>query len=119
MILALAVVFVFTACDQDDGGKNIPEKYKNFYNYPDGRKSPTGTLEIKNSVNAPALLFTNDVIGSNYIGTVGSLGSIRVTLQEQKFYTIVAVDKASYEENSAQAGRFSDLTYIPKPSLFL
>ena len=92
----------------------VPEKYKDFYNYPDGRRSPAGLLNINNSVNSPVLLFTSDVTGPNYIGTADSLNSIKVTLAEQKFYTIVAVDKKVWEEKGDQAERFSDLTYFSR-----
>jgi len=51
------------------------------------------------------------VAGANYIGTADKLNSIKVKLPEQKFYTIVAVDKALWEEKGEQANYFSDLTY--------
>ncbi|GBU29577.1 hypothetical protein R84B8_03150 [Treponema sp. R8-4-B8] len=92
----------------------VPEKYKDFYNYPDGRKNQDGTLQIMNSVNSPALLFINFVTPDNYIGTVGSLNAIKVSLPEQKFYTIIAVDKATWEEKGEQTVRFSDLTYYSR-----
>jgi len=69
-------------------------------------------LTITNSINSTVLLFTGDVSGSNYIGTVDSLNSIKVTLPEQKFYTIVSVDKKTWEEKGEQAERFFDLTYF-------
>jgi hypothetical protein len=90
---------------------NIPSLYEDFYNYPDGRTSPNGTLTIKNAVNSKVLLFTDSVSSSNYIGTVDNLNSVKVTLSEEKFYTIVAVDKANYEEKQKQAYQFSSLTY--------
>ncbi|MDR1901804.1 MAG: hypothetical protein LBQ88_05910 [Treponema sp.] len=49
--------------------------------------------------------------GGNYIGTVSSLGDVKVRLPEEKFYTIVAVDKRNYEERQAQASQFNTLTY--------
>jgi len=64
------------------------------------------------------LLFTNDVSGVNYIGTVPSLGEIKVALPEQKFYTIVAVSKKSYDEKQDQAERYSDLTYYSRTQAF-
>jgi len=113
------VLILATGCKEDEPEQKpetpeIPEKYKDFYNYPNGRKDPSGTLQITNSVNSPALLFTNDVTPANYIGTVDSLSSIKVNLPEQKFYTIVAVDKKNWEERSDQAERFSDLTYYSR-----
>jgi len=62
-----------------------------------------GTLTISNSVATPVLLFTSDVSPENYIGTVGSLSSVKVKLPEQKLYTIVAVDKANWQEKGEQA----------------
>jgi hypothetical protein len=97
--------------DDKDGGDTVPAAYTGFYNYPTGRKSSTGLLEIRNSVSSPALLFTDSVAPANYIGTVDSVSTIKVKLPEQKFYTIVAVDKALYEERGAQASQYSDLTY--------
>ncbi|GBU28375.1 hypothetical protein R84B8_01933 [Treponema sp. R8-4-B8] len=116
MVLASScAVFVDNSNKDDNGnGTDVPEKYKDFYNYPDGRKNPAGTLQIRNSINSPVLLFTSDVSGANYIGTVGSLDSIKVTLPEQKFYTIVAVDKKTWEEKGDQAERYSDLTYFSR-----
>ena len=93
---------------------NAPDKYKDFYNYPNGRQDQSGTLRIENTVNQPVLLFTSSVDPNNYIGTADSLNSIKVTLPEEKFYTIVAVIKRDYEDNSEQAGRFSDLTYFSR-----
>jgi len=117
MILALAVVFVFTACDQDDGDK-IPEKYKGFYNWPNGRQDPSGTLRIENGVNDEVLLFTGSVDPKNYIGTANNFDSIKVTLEKEQFYTIVAVIKKDYEKNSETAGRFSDLTFFSRSQRF-
>jgi hypothetical protein len=56
-------------------------------------------------------LFTDSVSPANYIGTVEGLSSVKVKLPEEKFYTIVAVDKDNYEEKKDQAYQFSDLTY--------
>ncbi|AEF80571.1 hypothetical protein [Leadbettera azotonutricia] len=111
----LSVAFALTGCllaTDDSGDKDeVPAKYKEFFNYPDGRKNSTGFLEIRNSVASPALLFTDSVLPANYIGTVDSLSTIKVKLPEQKFYTIVAVDKALYEERGTQASQYSDLTF--------
>jgi len=128
LVLTLTVLVFATSClaivnpkdDPDDTKPNVPEKYKDFYNYPNGRKDPAGTLMITNAINSPVLLFMNstekDADGkyNNYIGTVDSLNSIKVTLPEQKFYTIVAVDKKLWEEKGDQAERFSDLTYYSR-----
>jgi hypothetical protein len=95
----------------DDDNDGIPPLYQNFYNYPGGRTDQNGTLTITNAVNSKVLLFTNSVSPSNYIGTVDALNSAKVKLPEEKFYTIVAVDKANYEEKGDQAYQFSGLSY--------
>jgi hypothetical protein len=68
-------------------------------------------LKVNNSANSKVLLFTDSVSPSNYIGMVEGLSSITVKLPDEKFYTIVAVDKENYEEKQAQAYQFSGLTY--------
>jgi hypothetical protein len=121
---ALALVFavMISACnlfggsDKDDDPTPpvtpaTEEGFEDFYNYPSGRADSTGTLTIGNNVASPVLLFTSDVSPANYIGTVGSLSSVKVKLPEQKFYTIVAVDKANWQEKGAQAAQYSELTY--------
>jgi len=121
VLVLLTAVMILASCSADSNTEDnlkVPEKYKDFYNYPDGRKSPTGTLMIINSINSPVLLFNSDVTGANYIGTVDSLNSIKVTLPEQKFYTIVAVDKKTWEEKGEQAERFSDMTYFSRTQPF-
>jgi len=114
MVLAGCQVNVNTKDPDDPNNPNVPDKYKDFYNYPTGRKDPAGTLEIRNSVASQVLVFTNDVTGPNYIGTIGSLDKIKVSLPEQKFYTIVAVDKKNWEERGDQAERFSDLAFYSR-----
>ncbi|MDR2071263.1 MAG: hypothetical protein LBP81_07620 [Treponema sp.] len=64
-----------------------------FYNYPSGRVDPNGRLEIRNTVNSSTLLFNGTLEGGNYIGTIEPLSSVQVKLPEEKFYTILAVDK--------------------------
>jgi hypothetical protein len=110
LVLALMAAILFASCDEPEEVSSN-EKYKDFYNYPDGRKNATGTLEIRNTVASPVLLFTDSVSPANYIGTAESLNSIKVKLPEEKFYTIVAVDRATWEERGEQASQFSDLTY--------
>jgi hypothetical protein len=86
--------------------------YKNFYNYPDGRvDNNNGTLTITNTVAKQSLLFIETVDKDNYIGTVGSLSSVKVKLPAEKFYTIVAVDKATYEEQGLKASQSNVLTH--------
>ncbi|MDR2194058.1 MAG: InlB B-repeat-containing protein [Treponema sp.] len=86
--------------------------YGNFYNYPAGRvDANNGRLTITNSTASEVLLFISTAEASNYIGSVGSLSNVKVRLPEEKFYTIVAVDKENYEEQTAQASQFNVLTY--------
>jgi hypothetical protein len=112
LFLTAAVLLLFS-CDLsgNDGGGEVPELYKGFYNYPDGRKDANGLLTIKNSAASKVLLFTGSVEAANYIGTVEGLSSVKVKLPEEKFYTIVAVDQTNYEDKQAQAYQFSNLTY--------
>jgi hypothetical protein len=114
MVLTILFMILIAGCDlfpKPDPEDKVPEKYKGFYNYPVGRKDPAGTLKITNSVAQPVLLFTDSVAPANYIGTVDSLSTVKVRLPEQKFYTIVAVIKKTWEERGDQAEYFSDLAY--------
>jgi hypothetical protein len=111
LLVGLLVLGSCINVNNDDVIGGTPATYKEFHNYPDGRKSSTGLLKIHNSINSPALLFTDSVSPTNYIGTVDSLSDIKVKLPEEKFYTIVAVDKANYEEKKEQAAQYSNLTY--------
>ncbi|MDR0706929.1 MAG: InlB B-repeat-containing protein, partial [Treponema sp.] len=99
---------VFTAVWNSGTGDGL---YAGFYNYPTGRANPTGLLEITNSIAKQTLLFNGTVEAANYIGTVDSLSSVKVKLPDEKFYTIVAVDKENYEERQTQAAQFNVLTY--------
>jgi len=108
LFLLLTAAILFASCEEP---RPDPTIYDDFFNYPTGRVNASGTLTIKNSVASPVLLFTDSVSPANYIGTADSLNSIKVKLPEEKFYTIVAVDKATYEEKGDQASQFSDLTY--------
>jgi hypothetical protein len=128
LLLAAGLVLGLAGCGEDEGtkgnsgeddqGETVPAVYNGFYNYPTGRVNSTGLLTIRNTVNSKALLFTNSVDGANYIGTVDALGSINVKLSDQKFWTIVAVDKANYEEKASQASQFSTLTYYSNSQPF-
>jgi hypothetical protein len=114
LVLLLAVAFVLglAGCKTDDDGDgDVPGWAKGFRNYPTGRVSSTGLLTITNSIASEVLLFEGKVDKDNYIGTVGSLSSVKVRMPEQKFYTIVAVEKANYVERRAQASQFNSLTY--------
>jgi hypothetical protein len=114
-VLFLAALFTLTlaGCPTATGSEEDPTEagYENFYNYPAGRVNGNGTLTIQNNAASPVLLFTSDVAPGNYIGTAGSLDSIRVKLPEEKFYTIVAVEKANWEEKGEQAAQYSELSY--------
>jgi hypothetical protein len=111
LLLSCANFFNGNNAGDNNDDEDIPLLYEDFYQYPDGRKNASGTLEIGNSAASPVLLFTDSVVPANYIGTADSLSSIKVRLPEEKFYTIVAVDKATWEEKGDQASLFSDLTY--------
>ena len=124
LVLIVGVVLGFVGCFGDDtnndpddtknntnSGKTNPI-YNGFYNYPTGRvDSNSGRLTINNSIADEVLLFTGTVDKDNYIGTVSSLGSVKVRLPEEKFYTIIAVQKTNYEERLASAAQFNSLTY--------
>ena len=93
-----------------DGTAGSP--YSGFYNYPAGRVDVNnGRLTIQNTAASEVLLFAGTVDKDSYIGTVGSLGSVKVKLSEEKFYSIVAVEKSIYEERQAQAAQYNTLTY--------
>jgi hypothetical protein len=115
-LLVLGLVVGVTGCDNAGGGGNgngNPDPiYDGFYNYPTGRVDQNaGRLTITNTIASEVLLFEGKVDKANYIGTIGSLGSVRIKLPDQKFYTIVAVQKSNYEERRAQAAQFNSLTY--------
>ena len=102
LVLVAGLVVGLAGCpaDEDDPGEGgIPAVYNGFHNYPIGRVDPNGLLTIRNTVNSQALLFTNSVDGANYIGTVDALGSVRVKLSDQRFWTIVAVGHAPVTGN--------------------
>jgi hypothetical protein len=113
LIAAMLVLFScpFNPSPDDDKKTEVPEQYKEFRNYPQGRTDTNGLLTIKNAANARVLLFTDSVSPANYIGIVEKLSSVKVKLPDEKFYTIVAVDQENYEDKGAQASQFSDLTY--------
>ena len=116
LFLVLTAAVLFSSCFL------FPQEedpiYGEFYNYPVGREDANGKLLIKNSAAFPVLLFISSVSPDNYIGTVGSLTSINVKLSDEKFYTIVAVDKAAYEEKGAQAFQSSEVTYYSTTQRF-
>jgi len=118
-ILVLALVFgvLLVGCDEGgDGGGNsnntTPEWATGFYNYPAGRvDSVAGRLTIKNTLSSEVLLFYEKVDKANYIGTIGNLGEVRVKMPEQKFYAIIAVQKANYVERKEQASQYHEMAY--------
>jgi uncharacterized protein YaiE (UPF0345 family) len=85
--------------------------YKDFYNYPAGRVNQNGLLTATTSIAKETLLFDGTVEGSKYLGTISPLGSVNLKLLDEKFYTIVAVEKENYEERTSQAAQFNVLTY--------
>jgi hypothetical protein len=115
--LACGLLLLAGGCDTSNGnnggGDDVPDDglYEGFHNYPTGRVNQNGLLKIENTVNKATLLFNGTVEKANYIGTVDSLSSVQVKLPEEKFYTIVAVEKENYEERQAQAAQFNVLTY--------
>ncbi|MDR1398920.1 MAG: hypothetical protein LBJ41_03250 [Treponema sp.] len=117
--LLLSFELVLLACPTGDTGekktgggtKDEDVPYAGFYQYPTGRANANGTLTIRNAANSQALLFTGSVGPANYIGTVEGLSSIKVSLPTENFYTIVAVEKANYEDKGNQAYQFSGFTY--------
>ena len=122
VMLAVALILGFAGCGDDKGDDNKkPDTsnpnttnpvYNGFYNYPAGRvDSNLGRLTINNTIAGEVLLFTGTVDKDNYIGTVSSLGSVKIKLPEEKFYTIIAVQKSNYEERLSQAAQFNSLTY--------
>ena len=121
LFLALTATVLFASCFLLGETNTEPEPdpiYGEFYKYPGGRENANGTLTIANAAGLTVLLFTDSVSPSNYIGTVGSNSSIKVKLPEEKFYTIVAVDKETYEEKREQASQFSDFTYYSNSQSF-
>lgn len=44
-----------------DETPQIPELYKDFANYPQGKQDARGTLTLKNQVNSKVLVFTDSV----------------------------------------------------------
>ena len=107
-ILLLAVGLVW-GCSDDP--KETDSIFGSFYNYPTGRVNPNGLLTINNTIASEVLLFEGSVDPEKYIGTVSSLGSVKIRFPEEKFYTIIAVQKSNYIERLAQAAQFNSLTY--------
>ena len=128
-ILALALVGLsLTSCIFfNDNSKNttnepkneIPETYKDFYNYPTGKQNSKGTLTLENQINSEVLVFTSTVEPQNYIGTIPAASSITVKLDAGKFYNIVAVQKEVYDEKKEQALRLQSLLIIQIHKLIL
>jgi len=111
LFLTMAAAILFASCFLFEEPEPEDPIYKDFYNYPVGREDDNGTLRIINSVASPVLLFKDSVSPGNYIGTVGSSSQINVKLVDENFYTIVAVDRATYAEKGDKAFQFSAITY--------
>jgi len=113
LLLATGFIIGVIGCDNVGGDKDKTDSiYDGFTNYPTGRVDPNnGRLTINNTIATEVLLFDGKVDKNTYLGTVSSLGSVRIKMPEQKFYTIVAVQKSNYEERREQAAQFNSLTY--------
>jgi hypothetical protein len=113
-LLVAGFVLGLAGCSDGSGGGSedeTPDWAAGFYNFPTGRVNSTGTLTITNQIASEVLLFEGTVDKDKYIGTAGSLSSVKIKMPEEKFYTIVAVDKANYIERRGQAAQFNSLTY--------
>lgn len=117
LLVGAALSFgIFAGCDNgsggdEDNGGGTPAVYNGFYNYPTGRTDQNGRLTIKNNSNTEVLLFDGKVEKDCYLGTVNALSSTVLKMSEEKFYSIVAVEKSNYEEKAAQASQTSYFTY--------
>lgn len=115
---------IFAGCDSDDGngadenGGGTPAVYNGFYNYPTGRMDQNGRLTVKNNSNTEVLLFDGKVEKDCYLGTVNALSSTVLKMSEEKFYSIVAVEKSNYEEKAAQASQTSYFTYYSNTNAY-
>ena len=85
--------------------------FSDFYNYPNGKMNDNGTLTISNNVAQEVLVFTSEVAGKNYIGTIPANSTIKVKLDDEKFYTVIGVCKTTYEDKQSLAAQTSCLTY--------
>jgi hypothetical protein len=116
LVLIMGFILGLTGCDpnkdDDEDNGHVPEWAKGFHNYPTGRVDPNaGRLTINNTLASEVLLFYEKVEGDKYIGTIGSLSSVRVKMNEQKLYNIIAIRKDNYIERRAQAQQFHEMTY--------
>jgi hypothetical protein len=64
------------------------------------------------------LLFDGVVEGGKYLGTINSFGSVKLRLPEERFYSIVAVQKVNYEEQKEKATQFSETAYYSNSQTF-
>jgi hypothetical protein len=85
--------------------------YADFYNYPMGRVDQSGLLEVSTNIAQETLLFDGTVDKDHYLGTISPLGKVNLKMSEERFFTILAVEKSNYEERRSQAAQFSVLTY--------
>ena len=115
IIFTLVFGLLLAGCDDNTDNNNNETQdpiYNGFYNYPTGRVDPVaGRLTIKNTLSSEVLIFYEKVDKDNYIGTIGNLGEVRVKMPEQKFYAIIAVQKANYEERKVQASQYHEMAY--------
>jgi hypothetical protein len=120
ILLAIGLVLGLVGCKDDDDPKTTTATpYDDFFNYPNGRIHQNGMLTITNSANRETLLFHGTAAPANYIGTVGSLNSIRVNLPENnQFYAIIAIDKTFFEQRGFEASQVTALTFFSNSQAF-
>jgi hypothetical protein len=119
VVLGLVFGLLLAGCDDKTDGNEIPAIYKDFYNYPTGMVDQNnGRLTVNNTVNGEILLFDGVVEGGKYLGLINSFGSVKLRLPEERFYSIVAVQKVNYEERKEKATQFSETAYYSNSQTF-
>ena len=113
---ALVCVTLFGGCDLLGGGGKSggggPDYgiYQNFYNYPAGRTSPSGTLTIAVETAGQFLIFADAVTPAHYLGTANGISDTKVAGLSEGPHTIIVVAKAAYEEHGTDAAKASRLS---------
>ena len=89
LMLIVGLIFSFTGCPEDDGGKD-PGKGGNYAQYYDGsfRNNRNGTVEVVNNTQYDMLLFTGETISLNYI-----VGGVKAGTRN----TVNFSDKSDYQ----------------------
>jgi hypothetical protein len=115
ILLASWLILGLAGCDDD----KIDPIYDGFYKYPTGMVDKNaGRLTINNTIAGEVLLFDGVVEGGKYLGTINSFGSVKLRLPEERFYSIVAVQKVNYEEYKEKATQFSVTAYYSNSQTF-